>query len=137
MCVSDQLEQQQRDIFAETFPDQKIPAGIMTRLRSELTKTKAVRSTDKPIDVSVRALPILHQALAAIPMDLLVELNEARVDNGRIVLELKLVDQKDVGTVAASLSKSGFDVEPPATSLVDGAKVQTTVIAELRKEGKR
>jgi hypothetical protein len=129
----DRFEQQQRDVFASTFPNQSIPAGLMTRLRSELAKSKAVRSTDQSVDASKRALPILHLAMSGIPKELPLELNEVRIENGRVVLEFLMSDQKDVGMVVSALARAGFDVEPPATSLIDGVKIQTTVLAELKK----
>ncbi len=132
--MSDQYEQKQQELFRVAFPTQRVPAAILGRLKSEHTKAKGIRRTDPKSTVPHSALESLQNIIECLSEDFPFQIEEIRIENGRIAIEIELLSQQDAGRVAAALSKSGFHVEPPATSLVHGDHVLASFLAMESEE---
>ncbi len=127
--MADRYEQKQHELFRSAFPAQRVPAAILGRLKSEHTKAKGIRKTDPKSTVPHSALESLRSVIESLSEDFPFQIEELRIENGRIAMEIELLSQQDAGKVAAALSKSGFNVEPPATTLVHGDHVLASFFA--------
>jgi type II secretory pathway component PulL len=121
--------QQQRDLFLRAFPQQRVPAAILARLKSEHAKALGIRKTDTKTVMPRSAFAILKSIVGSLSEEFAFEVEEIRIENGRIAMEVKLLTQQDAGKLAAALSGQGFQVEPPATTLVDGDRIMASVVA--------
>ena len=127
--VADGNEQRQRELFRVAFPAQRVPAAILGRLKSEHTKSKGIRKTDPKSTAPSSALETLRSVIQSLGEDFPFEIEEIRIENGRIAMQIELSSQQDAGKVAAALAKNGFDVEPPATTLIHGDRVLASMNA--------
>ena len=127
--VADGNEQRQRELFRVAFPAQRVPAAILGRLKSEHTKSKGIRKTDPKSTAPSSALETLRSVIQSLGEDFPFEIEELRIENGRIAMQIELSSQQDAGKVAAALAKNGFDVEPPATTLIHGDRVLASLNA--------
>jgi hypothetical protein len=126
--LANQYKDKQEDIFRETFPGQRVPAAILSRLKSEYAKAKGVRSTDTATDSPESALLILRKVIESFTKDFPFEVLDIRIENNRFAMDIELSTQQDAGRIAAALAGQGFRVEPPATTLVDGDRIRATLI---------
>ena len=129
--LADSYAQKQLDLFRGAFPEQRVPSAIVGRLKSEHTKAMGVRQTDPTTSAPKSALLVLHRIIESLSDDFPFEVEEIRIENGRFAIEIELLSQQDAGKVALSLSSKGFNVEPPATTLVHGDRVLASFNASL------
>lgn len=128
--------QKQKDLFQNAFPGQRVPATVLTRLKSEYAKAIGIRKTDTSSTVSKPALPILQRAIESLPEAFPFEVDEIRIENGRLAIEIKLTSQEDVGKIAAGLATRGFKVQPPATNLTEGDYILASIDAMIDSDFK-
>ena len=133
--LADQYKRKQEDIFRETFPGQRVPAAILGRLKSEYAKAKGVRSTDTATASPESALSILRKIIESLTNDFPFEVQDIRIENNRLLMDIELSTQQDAGKVAAALARQGFRVEPPSTTLVDGDRIRATLIGAFDTDG--
>lgn len=129
--LADGYAQKQLDLFRGAFPEQRVPAAIVGRLKSEHTKAMGVRKTDPTTSAPKSALVVLHRIIESLKNDFPFEVEEIRIENGRFAIEIELLSQQDAGMIALSLASKGFNVEPPATTLVHGDRVLASFNASL------
>jgi len=132
--MADSFEQRQQALFRTSFPGQRIPAAVWGRIKSEHTKAKGIRKTDPKTTVPMTALATLHRVIKSLNPDLPFEVEEIRIENGRLAMEIELSSQQDAGKLAIALALSGFQVEPPATTLVHGDRILASFSASEDKE---
>ena len=130
-AMADTYNQRQQELFQTAFPGQRVPAAILARLRSETAKASGVRKTDRSTSVPQSALMVLGRAIVSLSDEFPFEVEEIRIDQGSFAMELTLMSQQDAGKVAAALAANGFSVEPPATTLVDGDRIQASLFATI------
>ncbi|MEQ1824846.1 MAG: hypothetical protein ABL921_02840 [Pirellula sp.] len=128
---SDFLVARQQELFRTAFPDQRVPAAILSRIRSEHAKVMGVRKTNAATAAPKSSLVALRQILESLGTEFPFEIEEIRIETHRVALDVKLLSQQDAGRFAASLASKGFTVEPPATSLVQGDRVRASLSAWL------
>ncbi len=127
--MAEQYNQKQQDLFRTAFPAQRIPAAILGRLKSEQTKAKGIRKTDPKSTAPLSALQTLHRIIEGMTEEFPFEVEEIRIENGRISMEIELLSQQDTGRIVAALANQGFDVEPPSTTLVNGERILASINA--------
>lgn len=132
--ISEQYKRKQQDLFRTAFPAQRIPAAILGRLKSEHTKAKGIRKTDPKSATAEAALLTLHRIIGGMSDAFPFEVEEIRIENGRISMEVELLSQQDTGRIVAALAKQGFGVEPPSTTLVNGERILASInaVVELK-----
>ena len=129
-----------RAAFRSAFPDQSVPAALLSRLRSEARAAGVLAGSGGVPAVAAIARPSalvgLDQALAAIPGDLRIELDEIRVEPERILLEGRVRAPGDADRLATSLRAAGLSTRPPRTqALPAGRGVGFTLQADRASEG--
>ncbi|MEM9109981.1 MAG: GspL/Epsl periplasmic domain-containing protein [Planctomycetota bacterium] len=108
------LEQQQRQVYQETFPGTAVPLSTRSRMDSEARRLKAVSGTAGDIPDVGRSLNDLHALLSRLPDQLRYRINEARLDRGELFIDGEARAHSDVDAIAVSLRKQkGFAIDPP------------------------
>lgn len=121
--VLDELQAAQADVFAEVFPEARIPlsANIGRRLEIEAQRLGGP-ATDAPESMS--ALTLLGQTLRNIPPDMRYRLFEVRLGPDEFYLEGETRTHGDADEIATALrALEAFDIEPPGTQQIDGQSV--------------
>jgi type II secretion system protein L len=113
------VRSEQDALFRQSFPDAKIPAALLKRVRSEHMKVLGSRGESSQVDIPVSAPHVLRQLIAALPADVRFRFKSISVLDGRVDLDLQVRSPVDAGTLAASLSAAGFEVKPPGTTQQD------------------
>jgi type II secretory pathway component PulL len=110
-------------VYQELFPNRQIPAGIRSRLESELSQLKGVRGETKDVPKTAPVLPVLRPLLAALPPDVRFRILELRIEDGQIYLDGEAREHGDAVAIAGLLRKNGFDVAAPRSQRLEGKKV--------------
>lgn len=114
------VQTEQEALFRQSFPDAKVPAALLKRVRSEHMKVLGSRGESSQVDIPVSAPHVLRKLIAALPVDVRFRFKSIRVLDGRVDIDLQVRSPVDAGTLATSLSASGFEVKPPGTTQQDG-----------------
>ena len=130
-------EQNQQSLFKNAFPDQRIPAAILGRLKSELSKASGIRKTDTTTLPAQSAMAVLRKVVESLTEEFPFEVEEIRIDSGTLAIEMELKHQEDAGKIASALAMKGFRVEPPATALVDGERILASFVGSFDSKGIR
>ncbi len=109
----------QQELFKTAFPDTKVPAALLRRVRSEYARVMGSRGATSQVDVPKSAPKILCALLTALPDDVRFRIKSVKVLNGQVDLDLQVRVPTDAGKLAMSLESSGFNVKPPVTTQKD------------------
>lgn len=120
---------EQNALFRQSFPDARVPAALLKRVRSEHMKVLGSRGESTQVDIPVSAPHVLRKLVAALPADVRFRFKSIRVLDGRVDLDLQVRNPVDAGTLATSLSAAGFEVKPPGTTQQDGKTYDSTLEA--------
>ncbi len=131
----ERLNQQQRAAFQELFPDARVPAALLRRVRSEHAKVRGSRVGSTDIDAPQSATEVLEQLLAALPDTVRFRITSVKILNGRVDIDLQVRTTVDAGALAGALEENGFEVEPPVTTRKDARTFDSTL--EARWVGRR
>lgn len=126
----DALQVEQRELFESAFPDARVPAALLRRVRSEHTRVMVSRGRGTKVDLPVSGHSVLNQLLAALPDDLRFRITRIEVEDGKVRLELQVRSPVDAGTLASEIAAAGFDVKPPVTTQSDAKTFDSTLEAE-------
>ncbi len=132
-AMARQATAEQATLFKKAFPEQRVPAAILSRLKSEHAKAIGIRKVDNKTKVPASALQVLRRILESLNDELPFEIDQIRIENGSIVMEVKFMSQQDAGKLAAALADQGLEVEPPSTSLTDDDRISATILASYRQ----
>ncbi|MEM8666502.1 MAG: hypothetical protein AAGG48_03245 [Planctomycetota bacterium] len=124
------LQVEQQSLFREAFPDTRVPAALLRRVRSEHARVMASRGRSGDVDLPVSGHTVLSQLIMALPDDLRYRVTKIEIDNGNVDLELQVRSPVDAGTLASRLSTAGFIVKPPVTTQSDAKTFDSTLEAE-------
>ncbi len=124
------LQTEQRSLFKTAFPEQRIPAALLRRVRSEHARVMASRGSGGSIDLPLSARSMLLRLLSSLPNDLRFRVTKIDIDNGRLDVELEVRSPVDAGTLASHLSSVGFSVKPPVTTQSDAKTFVSSLEAE-------
>ncbi|QEG02834.1 GspL periplasmic domain protein [Stieleria maiorica] len=124
---SESLRQQQRALFAESFPQRRVPVLLMRTVRNEHRKTLGSRGRGDAIRLPVAATTVLRELYRGLRHAQQVGAARFRVIDVKIVdgdcsLTVRAVDAVQIGTIAQSLETVGFQVAPPASDQIDPSK---------------
>jgi type II secretory pathway component PulL len=122
---------QQAEMFRANYPGQRIPAAILSRVKSEHARAIGARKSHTLSAVPDSALNKLRTVLESLEEQFPFEIQEIRVDHDRLAMEVKFLSQKDAGEFAATLASRGLHVEPPSVSLVDGDRILASFSARV------
>lgn len=120
---------QQQELFREAFPQSKLPAALVRRVRSEHQRVLASRGATANIDLPVSAANVLRQLLAALPQEVRYHITKIDIVDGELDLDVQVRSPVDAGALATSLSRSGFDVDPPVTNQKDSRTFESVLEA--------
>ncbi|NND99087.1 MAG: hypothetical protein HKN47_17355 [Pirellulaceae bacterium] len=124
------VQQQQRELFEEAFPDARVPAALLSRFRSEHRKALASRSTGGNVPTPQSALRVLDSFLSGLPADVRFRITQVAVTDGELRVDVQLRNHDSAGKLAAALERVGFSMLPPGTEQIDA----TTVASQLQGE---
>lgn len=125
----EQIRAEQARLFRETFPEVRVPAAVVRRVRSEHAKILGSRGQATNIEIPVPATEVLRDLLAALPTDLRLRITSINILDGKVDLDIQVRSPVDAGVVAKSLAAAGFQVEPPGTTQQDGRTFQSQIEA--------
>ncbi len=109
------LRQQQVDVYKQTFPDTRVPAGVLSRIRSEHTRRTAARQAPQDVQLPISALPVLHDFLSGLPVEMRYRTREFRIENGELDMDSDLKAHSAANQLAEALRNHGFEVPAPTT----------------------
>lgn len=122
--LTNELRQSQQEVFRRVFPDKRVPTAVLARLRSEHAKVTASRSTSSSeLPLPAPALPIIQKLVEALPNDVPFSVQELRVENGDVYLDVEVQQHSEAGAITTALQSKGINFSPPTTELA-GPKVR-------------
>lgn len=128
--LTNELRRSQQEIFTQAYPDKRVPTAVLARLRSEHAKVTASRSASNgELPLPAPALPIIQNLLEALPSDLPFSVQELRVENGRVYLDIEVEEHSEAGAITAALQSKGIAFSPPTTELA-GERVRALLRGE-------
>lgn len=117
----------QRTLFQEVFPDSRVPSAIVSRLKSEKAKLAGASGSGAAIEQPESALTVLYDLLAALPETLRVQVQQLRIEDGEIYLDVNTRSVGIASELADAFEKSGFSIEPPTTEQLDAKQVAVRI----------
>jgi type II secretory pathway component PulL len=112
-------EQNQIEVFRQLYPHGRVPANIVSRLRSESTRLAAISGGEARAPQQVSALTLLRDFTAAIPADTRYRFGQIRLNGGEIYLEGQARQHTDAQGLSQALTAAGFVMDPPHTESLD------------------
>jgi type II secretion system protein L len=128
---ADQAIARQADVFQQVFPNSKVPVGVLTRLRSELSKLQGLRGDDGSLPSRVSSLVVLERLLKSVPADKRFRLLEVRIEEGRLYLDGETRVHSDAEAIAQQLRAEGFKVSPPKSQRLDDKRVSLRIVGTI------
>ena len=101
-------QSEQEELFEELFPKQNVPAGVHSRLLSELKRIEATRGKDARESQPKDSGLVLDRFLGAIPDQVRLRLNEVNVVEDHVVTTVEVRSQADASAVTRQLERAGF-----------------------------
>ena len=126
-------EIEQTDLFRDTFPDKRVPNGILRRLQSEARRLTGTRAGGADAPEHPDASLLLQEVLTQLP-DTRYQLKEIRIEGGGAYLIGEVRSHSEADRIAASLRKAGLAASPPSTRQDSGKGVEFRVSAEPRSK---
>lgn len=126
------IRQQQQREFEDAFPNARVPAALLRRVRSEHSKVLGSRGKTAAVEAPLEAPLILRQVLDSLPEKIRFQVQRIVIANGEVTMDLLVRNPVDSGTIAGALSEAGFDVEPPGTTQKDDRSYQSQLKAKWR-----
>ena len=117
----------QAELFRETFPEQQVPAAVLSRFRSEAAKARGLTGQDEALPTPATTLQDLHDVLAGLsnranqnpasPDDALrFQVLELRLEPSRLYIDGQTRSHADSDRLAAGLRETtSFTIDPPRT----------------------
>ena len=122
------VRNEQRELFKKSFPGTRVPAAMLSRIRSEHRKALGARKVGVDVPKMENAIDVLDAFLAGSPKNLRLHVDRIEIRSGELRLDVQLRAHADAGKLAASLEGSGFEMRPPGTQQRD----PKTVVTELQ-----
>ncbi|WP_182866114.1 type II secretion system protein GspL [Stieleria mannarensis] len=124
---SGSVRQQQRALFAESFPQRRVPVMLMRTVRNEHRKTLGSRGRGDAIRLPVAATTVLRDLYRGLRQAQQLggarfRVIDVKIVDGACSLTVRAVDAIQIGTIAQSLETVGFQVAPPASDQIDPGK---------------
>ncbi len=127
-AATDAQLQRQRGIHREIHPTGSVPADVRSRLESELARLSAVSGAHlAETAAAVGALDCLRQVCTGLPRPVRLRISQLRVDPRAILLEGQARSHTDAETIARSLSRAGFAMDPARTEILVRGGVSFTI----------
>lgn len=114
-----EVRNRQSELFAEAFPNTRIPGALLRRVRSEHARVVGSRGVSSQIDLPQSAPEILRTLLKAFPSDVRFRIERLQILNGTVDIDFQVRVPTDAGKLAIALESAGFDVKPPVTTQKD------------------
>lgn len=130
------LQEEQAKVFQQAFPNERLPAGIRSRLESEVAKLAGSRGQGEEIPVAVPTLRLLKDFLVSLPKDMRYRIVDLRIEQDRLSLEMEVRSHSDADVIASALRKQGFVVDQPRSEQLplQGVVVRLSAIAQQAKK---
>jgi type II secretory pathway component PulL len=122
------ISQQQEDVFKAAFPETRVPAAVISRIRSEHRKSLGSRKTGDAVPTPQSAMRVLDAFLASVPKELRCNVTQVAIRDGELNADIEFRNHAAAGTLAAALEASGFTMLPPSTDQIN----PTTVASQLQ-----
>lgn len=128
------IQEKQEDLYRQVFPDTRVPNAIASRLKSEHRKLMGARGNDAAVEQPASALNVLHELVTGMPEDVRLQVQQIRIDDGKIDVDLNVRTVGDAGELADALQNHGFAIEPPTTEKLDPKSVTVRINGKLENE---
>jgi type II secretory pathway component PulL len=122
------ISEQQKSVFKTAFPGTRMPAAVISRIRSEHRKSLGSRKTGGAVPTPKSAIKVLDAFLASVPKELRCNVTQVAIRDGELNADIEFRNHAAAGTLAAALEESGFTMLPPSTDQVN----PTTVASQLQ-----
>jgi type II secretory pathway component PulL len=129
-ALAAECHERQTEVFRRALPGQTVPAGIVSRLRSEHGKLTAAKSSPSPV-ASASATRLLYRVLAGLPRDVRYRLFEIRVEEGRVDLDGEVLSHGDADLIASALRAQELNVELPRSQQLPSQTIGVRLAASL------
>ena len=119
------VQEQQTSVFKETFPGARVPAALLSRIRSEHRKALGSRrlgAGSKNADNQIApqsALQVLDAFLVGMPKNVRYQFTQVDIQDGDLRADVQIRAHNDAGKIAASLESAGFTMLPPGTQQIN------------------
>ena len=111
----ERVKDEQRNVFKEAFPESRIPAALVSRMKSEHRKALGARQTNNVVPETKNAIEVIDTFLAGLSGSARCRITRLVVEDGAVRADVQLRNHNDAGRLAASLEKAGFAMLPPGT----------------------
>lgn len=125
-----EIRTQQQALFAKAFPDSRVPAALLRRVRSEHARVMGSRGASTEIDLPQSAPQVLRGVLSGLQADIRFRVTNIDIRNGEVDLDLEVRSPVDAGAIASSLADAGFEVKPPVITQQDAKTFDALLKAE-------
>jgi len=121
------VRESQRTVYQSVFPNSKIPNAVVSRLKSERAKLSGARGKEAAVEQPLSALNVLYDLLAGMPESMRLQVQQLRVEDGKVFLDANVRSVGNAGELADALEKHGFSIEPPATEQYEADRVSVRI----------
>ena len=117
----------QRDIYSQVFSKSKVPNAVVRRLKSEEAKLAGARGKEAAVERPPSALNVLFDVLSGIPKEVRVQVQQIRVEDGKLYMDADVRSVGKAGELADGLERQGFSIDPPTTEQYDAERVSVRI----------
>jgi len=134
------VDQQRLEVYRQVFDADQLPPEAALRVASERVRLEGLtRRAKSPASDLPRLLPppleVLRSFVAALPEDVRILLNEARVDESQLLLRGQTVEHRDAERIAETMNLApGLDARPPRTTRLKTGGVEFSIAGGPRRE---
>jgi len=122
---------EQMEVFHRVFPQRRVPVGVRSHLRSELSRLQGLRGQGGALPETVESTDLLHKVLKALPEKMRLRLLETRIEAERVSLVGHVRSHSDAERFAAELRKQGLEVPAPSTQSIEGKGYEFRITGRL------
>jgi len=130
------LQEEQVKIYQQAFPNERLPAGIRSRLESEVAKLAGSTGQGEQLPAVIPTLRLLRDFLLALPKEMRYRVVDLRIEHSRLSLEIEVRSHSDADVIASALRARGFVVDQPRSEQLPQQGVAVRLSATAKQAEK-
>ena len=125
--VADDAYQQEAAAWRKLNPGRSVPEALNRRLRSDLTRLRAISGAADETPSRVNALDTMRRVIAALPSGMRLRVLEMRLDPNTVYVEGQALSHADAETITRMQIEAGMEMDPPRTENLSTGGVKFTL----------
>lgn len=125
--AADEAYQQEAGAWKKLNPGRSVPEALNRRLRSDLTRLRAISGAADETPTRISALDTMRRVIAALPSGMRLRVLEMRLDPNTVYVEGQALSHADAETITRMQIEAGMEMDPPRTENLSTGGIKFTL----------